>query len=181
MKRTIIYVVIVVAGCFTAGWLTWGAIDAHAATALNGHCGMHIGKLVRRNQGGSLYKFRIGPKDANLGTLRPTTCRGQVRVHRRAAAPSVGALAWTTYSAKGWNRHTTLLVGTGTATVIGCYGTGRALVGIIGVLVAGGTDGLAYPLLATAAGSFGCGVGAHALVNLIPDGPDTLDKVRMIK
>jgi hypothetical protein len=157
------------------------APPANAAKALNGRCGMHIGKLIRRNQGGSLYHFRIGPKDANLGTLRATTCRGRVRVaHHNAAGGRVGGLAWQTYTLKGFNRHTALLVNGG-LTVVGCGGVAKIMVGAISAFLDGATEGIAFPATAVVAGTIGCGEGSHALVNLIPNGPDTLDGIRMVK
>jgi hypothetical protein len=153
---------------------------AHAATGLSGRCGMHIGSLIRRNQEGSTWNMRIGPRDDHLGVQRPTTCRGLVRVHRKGQIGQVGALAWQTYSLNGFNRHAALLVNS-SLTVVGCGGVARIMVGAIGAFVSGATDGIAFPATAVVAGSIGCGEGAHALVNLIPDGPNTLDKVRMVK
>jgi hypothetical protein len=49
----------------------WNA-SAEAATALDGRCGMHIGRLIRRDQAGSQYRYRTGRKPAEA--------------HRRAAA-----------------------------------------------------------------------------------------------
>lgn len=161
-----------------AGVLAWSAVEANAAKAVHGRCGMHIGSLIRRSQGGSLYHFRIGPK--YLGTLRPGTCRGIVRV-RSLKPGAAGTLAWKSYSMVGFNDHTALLIGSTTATVTGCNAVGKTVAGAIEVLVGSATDEVAFPLISTGAASFMCGVGASALFSFIPDGPTTLNKVHMIK
>ncbi len=56
----------------------WNA-SAEAATALDGRCGMHIGRLIRRDQAGSQYRYRTGPKTGGGAS----TCRGKVRVKIR--------------------------------------------------------------------------------------------------
>ena len=152
---------------------------AAADKAINGRCGMHIGRLVQRNQSGSAYRFRIGPK--YLGQLHPGTCRGYVRVHRAGKAGRAGALAWQHYRLTRWNEHTTLLVAGGASTVIGCNAVGRSVAAAVELFAVTGSDGLAFPSVTAIGGALGCGVGARELWNLLPNGPDTLDKVRMIK
>jgi hypothetical protein len=148
---------------------------AAAATALNGRCGMHIGKLLRRDSGGSTYRFRIGPK--YLGTLRPGTCRGKVRirVHGRT-----GVFGWHAFQLTNWNLHTTLVIKSA-ITVVGCTTVGTSVKTAITAAATAGTDGLAYPVAVAAASAGGCGYGALDLWSLLPDGPDTLDGVRMVK
>lgn len=161
------------------GVLTAFSAQSFAAKAINGRCGMHIGRLVQRNQSGSAYRFRVGPKV--LGTLRPGTCRGYARVRHAGEAGRVGALAWQHYRLTRWNEHTTLLIASGASTVIGCTAVGRSVAAAVEVFVATGTDGLAFPSITAIGGAVGCGLGARGLWNLLPDGPDTLDKVRMVR
>ena len=156
----------------------WNADAAQAARGLNGRCGMHIGSLVQRNSSGSEYHFRIGPKYP--GTLRPGTCRGYVRV-RISSPGSIGALAWQHYSMLHYKAKTTLLIAAGVGTVSGCTAAAKIMVSAISALVDGATEGVAFPGVAVAAGTIGCGVGAQELYSLLPDGPNNLDKVRMVK
>ncbi|MFL5831068.1 MAG: hypothetical protein ACJ76X_14235 [Solirubrobacteraceae bacterium] len=148
-------------------------VSAFAAKAIRGRCGLHISPLVQRNQSGSAYGFRVGPKV--LGTLRPATCRGYVRV-RHAGAGRVGALAWQHYRLTRWNEHTTLLIASGASTVIGCNAVGRSVAAAIELIAVTGSDGLAFPSVTAIGGGVGCALGATQLWNLLPDGPDTLDK-----
>lgn len=175
MKRRICICGVVV----FAVWSTSGADPAAAAaTAINGRCGMHIGKLIRRSSGGSLYKFRVGPR--YLGSVRPGTCRGEVRVNHRGKAQA-GALAWQVYSMTRWNEHNSILIAAGATTIIGCNAVAKGLIAGLETLSIASTDGLAYPGATAVAGAVGCGLGARELWNLLPDGPDTLNKVRMVK
>jgi hypothetical protein len=158
--------------------------QASAAKALNGRCGMHIGKLISRNSQGSTYHFRIGPKV--LGSLRPGTCRGYVRVAKKNASGQLiltaGALAWQHYSMLGFNRKTALWIPATIGTVGGCTAAARYMVTGISILVDGATEGAAFPGVMLMAGTVGCGVGANKLYDwLTSGGPSTLDDVRMVK
>ena len=80
-----------------------------------------------------------------------------------------------------YKAKTTLLIAAGVGTVSGCGAAAKVMVGAIGALVDGATEGVAFPGVAVIAGTIGCGAGAHELYDLIPDGPNTLNRVRMIK
>lgn len=150
--------------------------QAAAATAINGRCGVHLGGLIQRNSSGSEYHARIGPK--YLGRVVPSTCRGQVRVKRTGAAGQAGALAWQTYQLTNWNEKTVILVAGGYATATTCYVVGQA---VAAAIAAAATDGIAYPGAVAVGGAVGCGVGIHELWSYLPDGPSTVNDVRMVK
>jgi hypothetical protein len=70
--------------------LAFATTPAHAAKAVDGTCGYHIGKLVRRDQIGSQYRFRIGPKYHKATS--PMRCHGVVASRRRGrSAASAGS------------------------------------------------------------------------------------------
>jgi hypothetical protein len=82
----------------------WNAAAKASPRAINGRCGMHIGALVRRNQGGSLYRYRTGPKYHNPRLA--SRCRGWVRVRRTGSVAETGGVVWRSYSLGGWNEKT---------------------------------------------------------------------------
>lgn len=69
----------------------------------------------------------------------------------------------------------------GAQPVVGCNEVGRSVAAAVKVFALTGTDGLAFPSLTVIGGAVGCGLGARGLWNLLPDGPATLGKVRMVK
>ena len=136
----------------------FAATTAHAATAVDGRCGMHIGTLVRRESTGSQYRYRTGPKTAGGAS----TCRGSVRVKLSGAAGQA-ALAWQTYNLGAWNEHNVILIAAATSTVFGCNAVASGIVTALEAATAAGSDGLAYPGAAAVAGAVGCGPRARAV------------------
>lgn len=158
--------------------------NAQTAKAINGRCGMAIGKLIVRNSGGSTYHFRWGPKHPG-NIIKPGTCRGKVKVKRitgqRPNGSNIVAYTWMTYAMLHFKMNTALRIATGSLTVYGCTVVGRTMVTAIDALVTGATDGVALPLVATSAGALGCGIGAHTLYSWLPDGPWHIDGVRVFR
>jgi hypothetical protein len=146
--------------------LAIAATPADAAKAINGHCSMHIGRLVRRNQLGSQYYYRTGPKHPG-----GRHCYGQVRIHIGGNAPNTGGLVWRSYNMTAWNEHNIILVGSGTATVIGCNGVAKGLIAAIETATLAGTDGLAAPTVDGVAAAAGCGSVRGNCSTCSPTGP----------
>ncbi len=149
---------------------------AHAATAVDGQCAMHIGKLIRRDSKGSQYPYKTGLQSNGWH------CYGQARVARSGRAGKT-VLVWRSYNLTQWENTSTLLVQSTKAgiTIVGCSTVGSAVKGAIAVALDSGTDGLAYPATVAAASAGGCVFGGIDLFNLLPDGPKTVNGIRLVK
>jgi len=148
-------------------YLLFGAAAADAK-GIRGHCGLHIGALVRRDSGGSVYQLRIGPRMYHSGG--DMRCRGYTATP--GATGAVGT-SWQPFSLPSWRYFFLGRVTFQSAlTAQGCKSFGAALAA---TLV---TDGAASPGLVL--GGAGCAYGVYQLGSLLP-GTTSMTGMRLIK
>jgi hypothetical protein len=148
--------------------LAFTTMPAHAAKAINGTCGVHIGRLVKGFD--HEWHMRLGVRRGRVGG--PMHCRGLVRVRSSGKGAIGGTLLWRRYGRgmklKTWRAQFVGSIALESAlTAQGCK---SAAVGLVAVLA---TDGLAFPGWATLGASAGCVGGVYNLGQLLP-GSDNL-------
>jgi hypothetical protein len=88
-----------------------------------GRCGMHLGKLIRRNQLGSQSTIRTGPKRraAPRRAAARSASTSPAQPHRRARSPG------RRVNLGGWNEDNVVLIDSAGSIVIGCNSVAKGL------------------------------------------------------
>jgi hypothetical protein len=171
-------------GKFTGAAALAVAILAAAPTAAQANpnmsrdstCGLHAGKVLRRDSGGTVYRFRIGPRMYHSGG--DMICKGHVR-KASASKTTDGccSINWQPFSLPNWrdffNGRTTHADIVGGFTAAGCQSFGESLAAVII------SEGVATPALVI--GGASCAYGVYSLGPKIPSGTDNLKHMRITK
>lgn len=139
-------------------------------------CGLHAGKVIRRDSGGTVYRFRLGPRMYHSGG--DMTCKGHVRkASRRYTTDGCCSINWQPFSLPNWrdffNGRTAHADIVGGLTAASCQQFGTELAAVII------SEGFATPALVI--GGAGCAYGVYSLGPKIPTGVDNLKHMRIIK
>ena len=143
--------------------------QADASSGISGTCGLHIGKLLRRDSGGSVYQMRIGPREYHSGG--DMVCKGLVL--RGGTSQASTGTHWDPWALPSWNYFFAGRVTFESAlTAQSCKAFGGAL------LAAVASEGALTPGAVLTGG--GCAYGVYTLGQLLP-GTDNMTGMRLVK
>jgi hypothetical protein len=151
-----------------------GVAHANPNLSSGSNCGLHAGKVIRRDSGGTIYRMRIGPRLYHTGG--DMVCKGHVRKRNaKSATDGCCSINWQPFSLPNWRHFFNARIAstdiTAGLTAASCQQFGAELAAVII------SEGVATPALVIGGG--GCIWGVHQLGPRLPGNP-TLKGMRLI-